>query len=111
MERQYYYYAGSDGGKKSLTVFIVAIVLIIIIVITGLCVAFLVERMVANIILIVLIALLLVIGITSFLYIRKLNKEALLERQVHRTLNVVQPSAPPMSNRNTWSRNEKHPLR
>ncbi|GJQ69146.1 hypothetical protein Trydic_g6302 [Trypoxylus dichotomus] len=103
MERQTRF---TGEGKGSIIVFIITIILIVVIVIAGICVSLLLERKIANIILYVLIAVLLLLGLLSFLYIRKENNKAMVRRELayhERAMRRVEATAPPMSTRTSWA--------
>ncbi|KAK9739735.1 hypothetical protein QE152_g8772 [Popillia japonica] len=93
-------------GKGSIIVFIITIVLILAIVIAGICVSLLLDRKTANIILYILIGVLLILGLLSFLYIRRENSKAMHRREIayqERATRRVEASAPPMSTRTSWA--------
>nr|XP_008197644.1 PREDICTED: uncharacterized protein LOC103314190 [Tribolium castaneum] len=101
-----------DTGRKcGIIIVSVTITIILAIVIAGVCVRFLLEGKVQQVILIILICVLITVGMTSLIVLEVRRRRIRRIKKAKRANYVTAPTAPPMVDSSTWKYSKNYSQR
>ncbi|XP_044262286.1 uncharacterized protein LOC123009830 isoform X2 [Tribolium madens] len=100
-----------DSRKTSIIILSVTVTFILAIVITGVCVRFLLEGKVQQVILIILICTLITVGMTSLIVLEVRRRRVRRIKKAKRANYISAPTAPPMVDSSTWKYSKNYSQR